>query len=95
MTFPITCVIVIIMRVNKEDISLSKNLSLVADGWISKGVRLVCWKLDDYKYELEVTGWTLTDPSKTKTTIPYNASYEDTIAHVKEMCSETGACCVY
>jgi hypothetical protein len=27
--------------------------------------------------------------------IPYNKSYEKTIAHVKEMCSGTGALCVY
>ena len=74
---------------------MSKNLSLVADGWISKGVRLVCWKLGEYKYEIEVTGWALTDPTKTKVVIPYNKSYEKTIAHVKEMCSGTGALCVY
>ena len=73
---------------------MSKELSLVADGWISKGVRLVCWKLGSYKYEIEVYNlkvWT----EETKVVIPYNKSYEKTIAHVKEMCSGTGALCVY
>ena len=76
---------------------MSKNLSLVADGWISKGVRLVCWKLGEYKYEIEIFNSDgVKAPSKeTKVSIPYNKSYEKTIAHIKEMCSETGALCVY
>jgi len=83
------------MRVhNKESYIMSKELSLVADGWMSKGVRVVCWKLGSYKYEIEVFNMKLTS-KETKVVIPYNTSYEKTIAHVKEMCSETGACCVY
>jgi len=93
LTKVIGCVIVIIMRDNKEDISMSK-LSLVADGWMSKGVRVVCWRLGDYKYEIEVYNMKLTS-KETKVTIPYNTTYEKTIAHVKEMCSETNACIVY
>jgi len=82
-----------IMRINGKDREMTE-LTLVADGWMEKGVRVVCWRYGSYDYEIEIYNMKLTS-KETKVTIPYKASYEATIAHVKEMCAATNACCVY